>query len=172
MATPNKHKLPSIEYLNKRFAIDPLTGIGTYKIDIPNNRIKRGDLVKGTLKKANKGVYLYVSILGQQYAWNRICYAIYHGEDPFPLDVDHENLDKLDNSKKNLVLLTTAENNKNKSLYKNNKLGIRGIALTKEGKYRATIYPNKKSINCGTWNTLQEAIMSQKLKKLALENNA
>ena len=48
-----KLRLPPIEYLKERYEIDPLTGIGKYKINIPNNGIKIGDLVKGQLKKAN-----------------------------------------------------------------------------------------------------------------------
>ena len=167
-----KLRLPPIEYLKERYEIDPLTGIGRYKINIPNNGIKIGDLVKGQLKKANKGVYKYVSIDGQGYAWHRICYAIYHGKDPFPLDVDHDNLDKLDFSKRNLVPLTTAENNEKKSLYKNNKLGVKGISQTLEGRFIARIYKDKKQINCGTFATIEEAIQAQKQKKLDLENNA
>ena len=172
MANPSKLPLPSIEYLKERYEIDPLTGIGKYKINIPNNGIKVGDLVKGQLKKANKGVYKYVSINGQEYAWHRICYAIYHGKDPFPLDVDHINLDKLDFKKKNLEPLTTAENNAKKSLYKNNKLGVKGISKTLEGRFIARIYKDKKQINCGTFTTIEEAIQAQKQKKLDLENNA
>ena len=172
MANPSKLPLPSIKYLKERYEIDPLTGIGKYKIKIPNNGIKVGDLVKGQLKKANKGVYKYVSIDGQGYAWHRICYAIYHGKDPFPLDVDHKNLNKLDNSKENLFEKTTAENNENKPIYKNNKLGVKGISQTLEGKFRAKIYKDKKEINCGTFATIEEAIQSQKQKKLDLKNNA
>ena len=175
-----KLRLPPIEYLKKRYEIDPLTGLGRYKIDIPNNGIKKGDLVQGFLKRANVDFYKYVHIDGQQYAWHRICYAIYHGKDPFPFDVDHRNQRKLDCSKKNLIRKTTAENNKNKPVYKNNKLGIKGVSKTTEGKYRAIIYKDKKSINCGTFATIKEAIQAQKQKKLVffphlklnLENNA
>ena len=167
-----KLRLPPIEYLKERYEIDPLTGIGKYKINIPNNGIKVGDLVKGRLKKANKGVYKYVSIDGQDYAWHRICYAIYHGKDPFPFDVDHHNQIKLDNSKKNLFKKTTAENNKNKPIYRNNKLGVKGISQTLEGKYRARIYKDKKDINCGTFTTIEEAIQAQEQKKLDLQKNA
>ena len=167
-----KLRLPPIEYLKERYEIDPLTGIGRYKINIPNNGIKIGDLVKGQLKKANKGVYKYVSIDGQGYAWHRICYAIYHGKDPFPLDVDHDNLDNLVFSKMNLVPLTTSENNEKKSLYKNIKLGVKGISQTLEGRFIARIYKDKKQINCGTFATIEEAIQAQKQKKLDLENNA
>ena len=160
-----KLRLPPIEYLKERYEIDPLTGIGKYKINIPNTGIKIGDLVKGQLKKANKGVYKYVSIKGQGYAWHRICYAIYHGKDPLPLDVDHNNLNKLDNSKENLLRKTTAENNENKPIYKNNKLGVKGISQTLEGRFRARIW-KKKDINCGTFATIEEAIQSQKQKNL------
>ena len=117
MANPSKLPLPSIKYLKERYEIDPLTGIGKYKINIPNNGIKVGDLVKGRLKKANKGVYKYVSIDGQDYAWHRICYAIYHGKDPFPLDVDHKNLNKLDASNDLPLIITFFPKESEKSLF-------------------------------------------------------
>ena len=60
----------------------------------------------------------------------------------------------------------------NKPIYKNNKLGVKGISQTLEGKFRAKIYKDKKEINCGTFATIEEAIQSQKQKKLNLENNA
>ena len=170
MTKSNKKRLPPIEYLKKRYEIDPLTGIGKYKINIPNNGIKIGDLVKGQLKKANIGRYKYVSINGEGYAWHRICFAIYHGVDPFPLDVDHQNLNKLDNSKENLLKITTAKNNENKQIYKNNKLGVKGIYKTQEGRFRAAIYKDSKEINCGTFTTVEEAIQAQNQKKLKLKN--
>ena len=172
MANPSKKPLPPIKYLKERYEIDPLTGIGKYKINIPNNGIKIGDLVKGRLKKGNIGFYKYVCINGEDFAWHRICFAIYHGIDPFPFDVDHHNQIKLDNSKKNLFKKTTAENNENKPIYKNNKLGVRGISQTFEGKFRARIYKDKKDINCGTFTTIEEAIQAQKQKKLDLQKNA
>ncbi len=170
MANPVKKPLPSIDYLKKRYEIDPLTGIGIYKINIPNNGIKAGDPVKGKLRKASVGCYKYVSINGQEYAWHRICFAIYHGIDPFPFDVDHQNLNKLDNSKKNLSKKTTAQNNENKPIYKNNKLGVTGISQTQEGYFRARIYKDTKEINCGTFTTVEEAIQAQNQKKLELKN--
>ena len=68
------------------------------------------------------------------------------------------------NSKENLFEKTTAENNENKPIYKNNKLGVKGISQTLEGKFRAKIYKEKKEINCGTFATIEEAIQSQKQK--------
>ncbi len=59
--------------------------------------------------------------------------------------VDHKNRNPLDNRKENLINNTTIEvNNKNKSLSKNNKSGIKGVRC--DGKYWWAIisYKNKQ----------------------------
>ena len=72
-------------------------------------------------------------------------------------------MNKLDNSKKNLFKITTAKNNQNKPIYKNNKLGVSGIYQTQEGRFRAAIYKDSKEINCGTFATIEEAVQAKKL---------
>ena len=95
----------------------------------PEPRPRKPRKNKKTIKKNIEHLcfYKYVCINGEDFAWHRICYANYHGKDPFPLDVDHQNLNKLDNSKKNLFKITTAKNNQNKPIYKNNKFWGSGI---------------------------------------------
>ena len=112
---PKKH-LPPIEILLERLDYDPIKGEFYWKIDIPNNRIKKGDLVKGSRKKSHSNIYIYIGINGNQYAAQRLAWYIYYKEDPYPLDVDHINNNTLDNSIKNLQLLTTVENNKKKNI--------------------------------------------------------
>ena len=68
---------------------------------------------------------------------------------------------KLNNKIRNLRKVTTAENNKNKSKYKNNSTGYPGIYLTYEGKFRATAYIDGKSVNAGTWETIEDAVKAR-----------
>lgn len=80
---------------------------------------------------------------------------------PTGLQVDHINRDTLDNRKANLRILTPTQNLKNKGLYRNNRLGIKGISMH-GNRYRARIrIDGKLHESCGHEN-LQEAISAYK----------
>ena len=157
-----KKHLPPIEIILERFDYDPIKGKFYWKIDIPNNRIKKGDLVKGSLKKSHSNLYIYIGINRDQYAAQRLAWCIFYKEDPYPLDVHHKNNNTLDNRIDNLKLLTLEENNEYKTRYKNNKSGHAGIRETPEGKIRATVYYKGKAINVGTFSTEEQALQAQK----------
>jgi hypothetical protein len=71
--------------------------------------------------------------------------------------VDHINLDKLDNRKENLRICTRSQNGANKKAQKNNKCGYKGVSLNKGKYYRAQIKINKKVIHLGMFKTAEEA---------------
>lgn len=78
---------------------------------------------------------------------------------PEGLEVDHINRDRLDNRRSNLRLVTLQENLKNKSVYKNNKVGKTGVSFKKDvEKWRAYRYENGKQIHLGYFDTVEEAI--------------
>jgi hypothetical protein len=56
---------------------------------------------------------------------------------------------------------TPEEQSWNKGLYKNNKLGIKGVQLRKSGKYRARIRYKGVLIILGQFDTVDEAITSR-----------
>ena len=145
---PKKH-LPPIEILLERLDYDPIKGEFYWKIDIPNNRIKKGDLVKGSRKKSHSNLYIYIGINGNQYAAQRLAWYIYYKKDPYPLDVDHINNNTLDNSIKNLHLLTTVENKwRVDGSDKGNNIYI-GTFETKEAAIQARqIFNDKKGHSC------------------------
>ena len=159
---PKKH-LPPIEILLERLDYDPIKGEFYWKIDIPNNRIKKGDLVKGSRKKSHSNIYIYIGINGNQYAAQRLAWYIYYKEDPYPLDVDHINNNTLDNSIKNLQLLTTVENNKKKKIYQNNCSGLSGIRQTVENKWRVDGSDKGSNIYIGTFETKEAAIQARQI---------
>lgn len=90
---------------------------------------------------------------------------------PDNMVVDHINHNTLDNRKINLRIVTQLENMKNLSKYKNNKSGFTGVYYYKlTNKWTAKIRANKKLINIGCFNTIEDAIKARKDAELKYFN--
>ena len=73
--------------------------------------------------------------------------------------IDHINRDTLNNCKDNLRECTNGENMKNRSIYKNNKSGYKGIRfIEKSKKWVVVITNNTKKIHIGYFVHLKNAI--------------
>ena len=72
------------------------------------------------------------------------------------LVVDHINGNKNDNRKSNLRVVTRGMNRVNTEKT-TSRTGVKGVYKQPSGKYRATIQVNKKFINLGHYNTIEEA---------------
>ena len=81
--------------------------------------------------------------------------------------IDHINRNPLDNRKSNLRKCNRSENNSNRKIHTNNKLGIKNIDYH-QGQYRVSISKNGKQKCYGHYATLEEAIevRDKKLKEL------
>lgn len=76
--------------------------------------------------------------------------------------VDHINHDTTNNRKSNLRICSHSENGKNRSVSKNNKIGVTGVSWEKaRNKWRATIKINGKRIHLGLFENLEEAIKAR-----------
>jgi hypothetical protein len=71
--------------------------------------------------------------------------------------IDHIDGNGLNNRRNNIRLCTYTQNNQNAQIRKDNSTGVKGVRKVKSGKYSARIQSNKKRINLGTFNTLEEA---------------
>ena len=71
--------------------------------------------------------------------------------------IDHINHNKLDNRRSNLRAATGSQNQMNKPTQANNKLGVKGVHQTKQGRYRAYAWVNGKHKHIGVYNTVEEA---------------
>lgn len=80
-------------------------------------------------------------------------------DEPDGFVIDHIDHDTLNNTRKNLRVVTSAQNAQNKrGLNSNNKSGIRGVCYVKQyGKWKGTIVVNQKSIHLGYFEDLIEA---------------
>lgn len=160
----------------------------------PNEIIKINNNISNIKIRTKKdGIFVYAIIdnknipLVSKYIWN-YCgregnkYVCSTGDDkislhrlitncPNGLVVDHINHNTLDNRKCNLRICSQLKNCQNRTIGKNNTTGYTGIGLTKNGKYIARICFNKKNINLGTFDNIEDAINVRNNAKYNLEKN-
>jgi len=85
---------------------------------------------------------------------------------PQGMVIDHINGNKLDNRKCNLRICTSKQNAMNTKVAKSNELGILGVSKTKHGRYRARIMVNRKEINLGHYEKIEDAIEARRLAEI------
>lgn len=89
------------------------------------------------------------------YAEHHLAWLYIHGV--LPEYVDHTDRDPSNNRIKNLRLATRSENQQNRIVQRNNKLGVKGVMLDqKTGRYHTTFTINKQ-VSRTIFNTLDEA---------------
>ena len=76
---------------------------------------------------------------------------------PKNMVVDHINGNKLDNRKNNLRICSNRENVFNSSASKRNKLGVKGVSITRCNTYQAQIQIDGKLKYLGSYKTIKEA---------------
>lgn len=87
-----------------------------------------------------------------------ICKLKYGEYDKEKFVPDHVNRNGLDNRRVNIELKTYSENNRNRSIQKNNKSGKTGVSFHKRDKrWRAYIKVNRKDISLGYFDTYEQA---------------
>jgi len=101
---------------------------------------------------------------------HRLIYEKHFGSIPDDKQIDHIDQDKLNNRRSNLRLCSHAENQRNQNVYKNNKLGVKGVHI-KRGKYEAQIRFDKKLIYLGLFNTLAEAAITYNIGSILIHQN-
>lgn len=112
--------------------------------------------IKGTeAGKLRKDGYYDVGLKGKYYLVHRIIYALHHND--LPEIVDHVNRIPSDNRIENLRAADWSENTWNSGISTINSSGVKGIRKTKNNKYEARIAVYRKTIQVGTFETLNEA---------------
>ena len=108
-----------------------------------------------------------------RYQNHRIVFAIYNNSIDFQgKQIDHIDGNVLNNSPRNLRLVTASQNQFNRKKQKNNLSGHKNISFVKKlDKYRCAMQVDGKDIYIGLFNTVEEAIASRdiKFKQLAGE---
>ena len=107
--------------------------------------------------KCCKKLYAY------RYTWDgiKVCRIYMHREimkATKGVEVDHKNLNKLDNRRENLRLCTRTENARNIPKGKRNTSGFKGVFFqNRKNPWRARIRCGEKSISLGSFKTPEEA---------------
>jgi hypothetical protein len=82
---------------------------------------------------------------------------------PSGMVVDHINHNTLDNRRENLRVVSSAQNQQNRSIHKKSKSGIRGVTWShKSQKWQAKIKVNNKVRHLGAFETVEEAAVAVK----------
>lgn len=132
--------------------------IGKAIIDLED--IEKCKQYKWHIRKSRNTQYAIASIKGYENKKIHLHRLImdYNGN----LDIDHINMNGLDNRKSNLRIVTHSENKAN-----NNSIGVK---LVPSGRWQACICRNYKTIYIGTYDTKEDAMNARKecIKQLQL----
>ena len=105
--------------------------------------------------------YIEVMLMRKSYLLHRLAFLYIKGFMPVD-EIDHINHIKDDNRWCNLRDVKHLDNQKNRSIFKNNKSGITGVSWCKKTeKWYASIQVNRKSLNLGYYDDLDEAIKAR-----------
>lgn len=146
------------EFLKSNLDYDPLTGVFKWKY-CSTKRKEWNTRFAGKIagyKRPNG----YIEIL--DHLAHRLAWVFMMGEWP-KYHIDHIDGNETNNKFDNLRDATPSQNQCNHPIRKDNKLGIKGVYLSKIGKYVVSIQVNKKGYWLGTYDTIEEATEVRRL---------
>jgi len=145
---------------------DPETGLFTWRPTIDHWRagLPAGTQSKkyvvlgiGTTSRSEQLRYYVLGVRKRVYRAHRLAWLYVYGEWPDG-EIDHINLNGLDNRIANLRLATPTQNSCNRGLRKDNTSGIKGVSWNKrDRKWLAHITVNGKQHHLGVFDTKAEA---------------
>jgi hypothetical protein len=138
------------ERLMEIVSYDTETGDFTYRI---NKGIRKAGMKAGSLMTDG---YWRLRLDGHEYRAHRLAWLYAYGVWP-EMNIDHMNLNKLDNRLANLRLATVSQNTANQSLSKKSTSGFKGVTLHAGGKWQASIKSMCKFYYLGLFENPEDA---------------
>jgi len=136
----------------------PLTGQFIWKINA-NTKHSRIGAIANTL---NKDGYIIIGYKNKKYKAHRLAWLYMYGKLPKE-QIDHINHIRTDNRMYNLREVTSAENQKNRTMSKNNNSSVMGVNWHyRDKRWRAFISVDKKYIHLGNFIEFHEAVNARK----------
>lgn len=129
----------------------PETGVFTW-LKPGSNRIQAG--ARAGVVGANGR--RYISVDSGKYMAQRLAWFYVKGEWPQG-DIKQKNGDYDDCSFGNLQDISRAQNSQNRTVFSTNTSGFRGVSLSKNGRFQATIVRNYRQLHLGYFDTAEEA---------------
>lgn len=136
---------------------DSATGLFSWKVS--RGRYARPGLAAGTLHKVKRSnsPYIRIKIDGRSYLAHRLAFLYMTGKWP-DAEPDHISTDTTDNRWENLREATSSQNQANRKVRRDNKLGIKGVHYCKRDKrFIATFQINGRQKRLGGFKTAEEA---------------
>jgi len=159
------------DYLKSRLTYSPEDGAFYWKRKPVVGKQGAGWNIKYVDKRAG-----YISISGYELiridylTWraHRLAWLYVHGRMPAS-DIDHINHDRSDNRIINLREVTGGDNQKNKSMHKNNTSGTAGVIWNPTNEnWMTQIRVNYRTVHIGSYAEKRDAIIARKAAEKAL----
>lgn len=148
-----KERFLPFEEASRLLAYDPETGVLKWRVS------PRRGVAVGTLAGARNGSgYVIVGYRGHEYMATHLIWLLMTGHWP-DHGVDHKSRDRSDDRWENLRLATYSQNNQNMPIRKDNKTGVRGVQIARNGSFYARIGVQGRSVRLGTFTSLEQAAL-------------
>lgn len=136
--------------MHELFNYNPETGIIKWK------KSRGGKLAGSLAGSVGDTGYLNIMINGTTYKAHRLIWLYSYGYLP-EHQIDHINRVRDDNKLSNLRAISPQCNTRNCKLYNNNTSGIKGVSVTKNGRWKARIVVDYKSKHLGIYKSIENA---------------
>lgn len=166
-------KYPKKEEITKVLDVDFKTGLikWKYRDDLsPQWNGRNAGKVAGSLLECKSGPkYIRISINGKSHLAHRLLWIVANGDIPDGFEVDHIDMNGLNNSISNLRLASRKQNSSNKKAHRDNSSGFKGVSYFKQtGRWRARLRYEGKDINIGYFETAEMAALAYEEKQREL----
>jgi hypothetical protein len=144
--------LPSAEDIWAHFDLELWTG----RLIRKHTHTYKGKL--GYFGSLSSKGYLHGKYKGTQYYLHRLVWLWVHAVDPALCEIDHIDRVRTHNTPWNLRTVNGGDQSKNTKVYRNNRLGVKGVRkIAGTCKYAARIRVNGALLHLGCFATVEEA---------------